>query len=530
MNTSIILSMVKKDTTQKRKPLWDVTSHYPDLPTITQDITTEICIVGAGITGLSLGYLLCKEGKKVVIVDKSEIGFGETGVTTAHLTYMLDDRWKVLEKLHGTEKIKMLLESHKEAIDTIEATVKKEKIDCDFERVDGYLFLGSGDKEEVLDQELEVAHRLGFKKMKKMQEIDPAQKNLGPAVKFPDQAQFHPLKYLNGLVKAILKNGGEIYTHAMVQNLEEASDGVRVSLESGNLIKAKKVVMATNTPFEDKKSKMYTKQSAYRTYAIGIEVPEKTVKKALYWDTETPYHYIRWYSYPDAKSKVHHELIVGGEDHKTGQQDNNVNPYDKLLTWTRQKFPEAKRDTAHEWSGQVMEPNDRLGFIGINPGSKRVYVATGFSGSGMTYGVVAAKIIADLLLRKKNRLAPIYDPARTSLKNIGKFIQENTNVAIRYVNGRMPSKNRNSKNIPNGTGVVVSRGSEKVAIFKDTHGKVCEYSAICTHLGCIVTWNSLETTWDCPCHGSRFSAHGKVLNGPARFHLKKMKKGKSAEG
>lgn len=505
----------KRDTPSRKKfihkPLWDTTSHHPTLPKLEKDITTDICVIGAGITGLSLAYMLSEQGKKVVIVDKGEVGFGETGVTTAHLTYALDDRFIDLVRMHGLKKITFLLDSHVDAIDTIEATVKKEHIDCEFERVDGYAFLGSGDTSETLERELDTLHRLKYDQISALPE-SPAGSHLGSCLKFPDQAQFHPLKYLNALSDRVIKNGGEIYVNSLVQNLEETQDGVHVKLENGCTIQAQTAVMATNTPFIDKESKMYAKQAAYRTYAIGVEIPKDSVTNALYWDTEEPYHYVRL--------SAHNMLIVGGEDHKTGQQAANYDPFENLLQWTREKFPMIQESTMYKWSGQIMEPVDRLAFIGLNPGNKRVYVATGFSGSGMTYGVVAAKIITDLIDGKKHPLVELFDPARSVLKGAKRFLKENGNVAAKYIGNLFSKHHESVEELPNGTGMIVGQGKDKTAVFKDKQGKVCKFSATCPHMGCTIGWNHIEGTWDCPCHGSRFDTQGKVLNGPARTHLR----------
>lgn len=504
-----------------KKPLWDVTSRHPTLPELTKNLTTEICIIGAGITGLSLAYILSAQGKKVIIIDKGEVGFGETGVTTAHLTQVLDDRYTELVSMHGKVKIRALLESHIDAINTIEDIVKREKIDCEFQRVDGYLFLGKKDTPETLEQELDMAHRLGYTRVEQVKH-GPVGTDIGVCLKFPDQAQFHPLKYLNGLASIVLKNGGEIYVNSFVRNLEEVENGVRVELENGHTVQAQNVIMATNAPFMDKESMIYAKQAAYRTYAIGLEVPRGSVANALSWDTDIPYHYIRMYTFKDEHAQAHEFLMVGGEDHKTGQQKEQSDPHNNLLRWAREKFPMVQENTIYTWSGQVLEPTDRLAFIGRNPGNKYVFVATGFSGSGMTYGVIAAKIITDLINGKKNALSEIYSPARSMLKGAMRFMKENANVGIEYVGNLLSQKQPNIDDLSNGSGVVTGKGKEKTAVYKDAHGKIRKLSAVCPHRGCAVGWNSIEGTWDCPCHGSRFDAHGKVINGPARGHLKQI--------
>jgi len=497
------------------KPLWDTLLNKASFPTLTTDLETDVCIIGAGITGITAGYLLAKEGKKVVVIDKNSVGGGESGATTAHLTYVLDDRYYELEELHHEETANLILKSHAEAIDTIESIAKKENIDCDFERINGYLFLGIEDEEKNLDKELETVHKLGHIEVTKGNSSDLFTGKIGPHLKFPNQAQFHPLKYLMGLSQCIVKNDGEIYENVFATDVEETENGVEVTLEDGKIIRAKSVIVATNTPFNDR-LKMHTKQAPYRSYVIAVEIPKNVLEKALYWDTEDPYHYVRFYSQAEREF-----LIIGGEDHKTGQRNNNLDPFQELLRWTQVKFPLIDSKIKYQWSGQVLEPMDGVAFIGLNPGDKNTYIGTGYSGSGMTYGTIAGVLLTDLIIGKTNILAKLYDPARKDLHGAGDFLKENLNVAKQYVGALLPQGDKDDVKKPaSETGCVVNEGLQKVAVYKNKAGKVCKYSAVCPHLGCIVKWNDQAKSFDCPCHGSRFDTEGKVLNGPAKKGLK----------
>lgn len=501
------------------QPVWDDFSLNFKLPELKNDLKVDVCVIGAGISGLSAAYMLSSQGKKVVVIDKGQIGFGETGVTTAHLTCALDSRYFDLESLHGKDSTKLLLKSHLESIDLIESIVKKEKIDCDFKWVNGYLYLGDNDKEETLDKEMLSIQKLGFKKISKENTKISGMK-LGIYLKFPDQAQFHPLKYLGGLVKSILKNNGEVYENVMAVDIKEDKKGVQVKLENGLIVAADNVVVATNVPFNDLFA-MHTKQAAYRTYAIAMEIPADEIEQALYWDTEEPYHYIRLYKQTIKSSKDY--LIVGGEDHKTGQDDSKVDHYAEIFKWTKKNFPTAKGDIKFQWSGQIIEPIDGIAFIGLNPGSKRTYIATGFSGSGMTYGPLSAKIITDQIAGKNNKYSELYSPSRKNIKALPAFLKEGLNVASQYADVLLPADNVNTlKKLEKESGTIVSEGLQKVAVYKNKAGKVCKYSAVCPHLGCIVNWNNEAKSFDCPCHGSRFDKEGKVLNGPAKENLKKL--------
>jgi glycine/D-amino acid oxidase-like deaminating enzyme/nitrite reductase/ring-hydroxylating ferredoxin subunit len=484
------------------RSLWMQTSELRALPPLAQDLRTEICVMGAGIAGITTAYLLARSGKRVVVLDDGPAGGGETGRTTAHLSNALDDRYHVLERLHGVEGARTAAASHTAAIDRIESIVREEAIECDFERLDGYLFVPPGESLDVLDAELEAARRAGVAGVERVGRAPLASFDTGPCLKFPRQGQFHPLAYLNALVAAIGRLGGQVFGRTHVTGVE-AGPPARVATEMERTVTADFVVCATNTPVIDWLV-IHSKQAAYRTFAIAAR-RSGPIMRALYWDTADPYHYVRLSG--DA-------LIIGGEDHKTGQEDDATVRFRRLETWARERFPIESIE--YQWSGQVMEPVDGLGYIGRNPGDRgHVFVATGDSGHGMTHGTIAGILISDLILGQSNEWERLYDPSRKSLKSTAEYLKENINVAKQYIDYVTPGEVRTEAEIRRGEGGIVRQGLKKVAVYRDDEGNLHRASAICPHLGCIVHWNSLERTWDCPCHGSRFSPEGKVLNGPA---------------
>jgi nitrite reductase/ring-hydroxylating ferredoxin subunit len=295
----------------------------------------------------------------------------------------------------------------------------------------------------------------------------------------------------------------------------EAKDGqAQVRIAAGRTVTAGHVVVATNTPFNDR-FVMHTKQAAYRTYAIAAAVPRGTIPTALYWDTEDPYHYVRLHA-GDGDREL---LIVGGEDHKTGQADDPETRFARLEAWAHERFP-AIATVTHHWSGQVVEPVDGVAFIGRNPlDESNVYIATGDSGMGMTHGTIAGMLLCDLIAGRENEWAALYDPSRKSLRALPRWLSENLNVAGEITALVTPGEVSTIEEIPRGSGAVIRRGFAKVATYRDEDGVVHERSAICPHLGCVVVWNASEKSWDCPCHGSRFDALGRVVNGPAASDL-----------
>ncbi|HEV8202165.1 MAG TPA: FAD-dependent oxidoreductase [Candidatus Polarisedimenticolia bacterium] len=468
--------------------VWMDETTMPEGTPLTANRRVEICVIGGGIAGLTTAYLLGREGRKVLLLDDGRLAGGQTQRTTAHLSNVIDDGYASIERLHGKDGARLAAESHTAAILKIEAIVREERLDADFERLEGYLFLRAGGEPRCLQHELEAARRAGL-------DVEPVTRaplpayDTGPALRFRGQAQFHPLKYLAGLARAILRDGGEIHTGTKVSSVT-GGPLVRVRTEAGPVVVADAAVVATNTPFNDR-VEIQTKQAGYMTYAIAATVPAGSVAKALYWDTEDPYHYVRLQRLPQSGSDLDEAqrelLIVGGEDHKTGQADHTRPRYDRLEAWARERFPMI-REVMYRWSGQVRETIDGLGFIGKNPLDQGVYIATGDSGMGMTHGTIAGILLTDLLQKRKNRWSSLYAPARRKVGAVGGFLQENLNVARQYFDylRRKPSQ---------------------------------ELSLVCPHLGCLVNWNDAENTWDCPCHGSRFDRRGRVICGPANQDL-----------
>lgn len=492
---------------------WMTTADVPSYPPLDSDAECDVSIVGAGIAGLSIAYTLAGAGKSVIVLDDGPIGGGETGRTTAHLTWALDDYYVEIEKVHGADGARVAAESHRSAVDRVEAIVRQERIDCEFERVDGYWFSARPDDDRLLDAEAAAAIRAGAGHVDRLGAVPGVPFQTTAALRFANQAQFHPLKYLTGLARAFVRLGGRIHCGSHVAGFEQRPKRPQVKTKDKHTVTADSVVFATNSPVNDWVT-MHTKQSAYRTYVIGVRVPRNSIPRALYWDTLNPYHYVRLAPGTDGEPL----LIVGGEDHKTGQAHDLEGRFGALLEWTRRHFPMAG-DIAYRWSGQVLEPNDYMGFIGRNPGSENVFIATGDSGQGMTHSTIAGMIIPDLILGVENRWAKLYDPARVTPRSAVPFLRETVNVAAQYADWLTPGEVSSPDEIKPGTGAVMREGTKKYAVYRDDDGALHTRSAVCPHLFCIVDWNSVEKTWDCPCHGSRFDRFGKVINGPANGDL-----------
>jgi nitrite reductase/ring-hydroxylating ferredoxin subunit len=376
--------------------------------------------------------------------------------------------------------------------------------------VDGYLFPGS-DGPDAVNEEADALRRLGIP-FKPMNE-PPIPGLTGPCLKFFGQGQFHPRKYLAGVAAAIRKHGGVIHTDTRVVRIEGGTPCV-VHTHGGNTVTAGAVVVATNAPF-DAGVLLHTKMAAYTTYAVALGIPRMAVPVALYWDTEDPYHYIRTQPGDDGTDF----LIVGGEDHKTGQADDQSERWAHLVSWGRQHFPAAGQVRYH-WSGQVFETPDGLGLIGAAPWGRNLFVITGDSGMGMTHCTLGAKLVANLIHGRDDPLAGVYDPSRWMPVALRTFLAENLNLAAQYTDWLTGGDVKSVDQIPPGHGATIRRGLHHLAVYRRKDGTTCELSATCRHLGAVVRWNPGEQTWDCPAHGSRYSCEGKVIHGPAVEGLK----------
>jgi glycine/D-amino acid oxidase-like deaminating enzyme/nitrite reductase/ring-hydroxylating ferredoxin subunit len=489
------------------------TASLPAFPPLPADTSADVCVIGAGIAGLTSAYLLSREGQDVVLIDALGIGAGETGRTTAH--FFPPDEWYVdMEKGFGSDNARLIARSFANAIELVESIVQRERIDCEFERLDGYLYALPGNGFKDLDKEYDAAQRAGVD-VERLERVPGLSFDTGPCIRYRNQAQFHPLKYLSGLAQAFVRNGGKIFCGTRAVSIDGDKD-VHIVDTTGGKIRAKSVVVASNTPFNDRVT-MHTKQAGYRTYVIGMRVPRGSVPRLLLWDTGDPYYYLRIETPGPAAD--HDILVVGGADHKVGLDTHPEHRYNEIERWVRERFPMVQA-VEYRWSGEVMEPSDGPAYLGRNPtGDRNVYIITGDSGNGMTHCTIGAALVTDLIMGRANPWQSIYDPARKVKHGITDFVTEQANTLSQYGEWVTGGEVGSAQEIAAGDGAIVRDGTRKLAVYRDEQGELHALSAKCTHLGCVVHWNSAERSWDCPCHGSRFDTNGAVLHGPASSAL-----------
>jgi glycine/D-amino acid oxidase-like deaminating enzyme/nitrite reductase/ring-hydroxylating ferredoxin subunit len=483
----------------------------------------DVVVVGSGIAGLSCAYELAARGRSVIVLDRGDIGSGMTARTTAHLASALDDDYAKLLKSRGLDCARQLYQSLLASINRVEEIQSIESIDCDFARVNGFWILAAGTPASQLDEELEACEKIGVRVYDCREQTPLHTERLVRSLRFPAQARFHPTKYLAGLVASIKRKGGRLFANSCVERIEEKQGKMIVTVAAGHKVHAADVIVATNSPV-NVQVPIHTKQAPYRTYAIAAKIPRGELPDALYWDTHNPYHYVRL----QPLSERTNVIIIGGEDHKSGEADDGERRFKSLENWARDRLPQMGEVT-HRWSGQCLEPADRVSFIGQSPDNEHVFIVSGDSGQGITNGVVAGMMIADVLTWGSSPWSELYDPSRKLGSSIGAFLSENITPLVNFAEYLSAANIAAVEELKAGEGRVVRNGLKKIAACRDHDGELHLHSASCTHLGCVVHWNTLEQCWDCPCHGSQFAPDGTALNGPAVSPLAKVKPSKRLE-
>jgi glycine/D-amino acid oxidase-like deaminating enzyme/nitrite reductase/ring-hydroxylating ferredoxin subunit len=499
-------------SSERSASLWGRHSSI-EAPSLEANATAEVAVIGAGIAGLSIAYELARSAKEVVVLDRGRIGGGMTARTTGHLASELDDYYHVLIEKRGVDAAREVCRAQIEAVDRVETIVREEGIECDFRRLDGYLFLAPGTEPTLLEKEYEAARRVGLEVAWADRAPIPGVRT-GRCLRFASQGRFHPLKYLDGLVEALRRRGARLYGDTIVNDVAEEGDGgVVVRMAGGAEMRVRACAVATNSPFNE--VEVHYKQAPYRTYAIAGRVPRGSVEDALFWDTLDPYHYVRLQPADDASDW----LISGGEDHKTGEADDMEVRFALLESWTRAHFPSFGA-VEHRWSGQVLEPVDHVALIGRSTTGRNIYMATGDSGQGLTNGVAAGRLVAALIGGRELPYAEAHDPQRAVRSAVKEFVVENLDAARKLAEKVTPAEVGSADEIKPGEGAILRQGLKKLAAYRDPSGAIRSVSAECTHAGCIVSWNPFEKCWDCPCHGSHFAPDGTAINAPAVEPLK----------
>lgn len=470
----------------------------------------DAVIIGAGITGLTTAILLQQQGKKCIVLEGHQVGFGTTGGTTAHLNTFYDTDYSQIAKDFGEEAAKHSAAAAKESITLVQELSAKYAIDCDFECKDGIVYSETDSETKDLIKELEASRNAGVDVVEVRENGVPVPFEF--AISYKDQAQFHPLKYIAGLAKAFVDLGGVLVVDAFVRDTAK-EEAIHIAETDTGTYRGHNLIYATHLPpgitvFD-------TECAPYRSYVLAVKLKNGDYPKDMVYDSKDPYHYIRTHEIDGEPY-----LVVGGEDHKTGHGDPEES-FAALEAYARKYY--YVESVAYRWSAQYYQSIDGMPYIGEMPASDgHVFVATGYNGNGMILGTIAGKMISDAILGKPSEYKDVFNPSRIKpVAGFQEFVKENLDVAYRFFADRIGVEDLESfKDVPVDTGVVVDYQGEKLAVYKDEHGKISMLSPTCTHAGCIVRFNPAEKSWDCPCHGGRYDLEGQVIAGPPRANLK----------
>ncbi|MFL0365822.1 FAD-dependent oxidoreductase [Pseudobacillus sp. 179-B 2D1 NHS] len=493
------------------EPLWRADTKLPSFPALTEQVYADTVIVGGGITGIITAYMMTKEGKKVVILEADELLNGTTGHTTAKVTAQHNLIYDQLITSVGEDQARMYYEANAEAAHWIKETIEQQGIDCDWQEEAAYVYTNDEEKEKSLQKEAESYKKLGIDGA--LVDSMPWKVPFKQAVQMNGQARFHPLKFLKPLVEYIVKNGGAIYEHSPAEDIEKGEKPA-VLLKSGVKAIGNHVVIATHFPFYDN-GFYFAKLYPTRSYVIAIK-PKKQFPGGMYITAEQPTRSVRSTVYDGQEA-----LLISGDGHKTGKGQPTAEHYQNLIKFAEKEFGIEK--LLFTWSTQDLVPMDKIPYIGKADKDENIYSATGFKKWGMTTSVVAARILSDLIVNKQNRYAELFSPDRFKADpGVKQFVKQQSDVAATFVKGKLDYFFKDGDNLPVNQGMIINWEGTRAGAFKEENGTVHLVDTTCTHMGCECEWNDAERTWDCPCHGSRYSISGEVMEGPAKKPLKNL--------
>jgi len=489
---------------------WIASVPETDFPALEADDEADVVVVGGGITGITAAYLLSKAGKRVIVLEAGRVLNGTTGHTTAKITAQHDLIYDELIQHFGEDKAKLYYEANREALSFIRKTASELDVSCDLAEDTAYLYAQSDAGVAKLEREHEAYRRLGIPGSLSDRIAIPLEAKASLAME--RQARFHPMPYLRALIDRIVAAGSRLFEKTTVMKVEDGDVPV-VLTDRGHRISCRHVVSASHFPFADWKGFYFARLHAERSYVLGVRIGQE-YEGGMYLGVDQPSRSIRIVR--DEKQPL---VLIGGEGHKAGQSPCTIDRYETLREFAESLYP--VKEIAYRWSTQDLVSLDKLPYIGrINAASNRIWVATGYRKWGMTNGTAAAILLTNAILGEKEPYGELFDPVRMHADpDIKTFVKENVDVAKQLIAGKLELVHRHPDDIAAGEGAVVRFRGKRAGAYREADGTLHLVDTTCTHLGCETYWNDGDRTWDCPCHGSRFSYTGDVVEGPAKKPL-----------
>ncbi|SES29290.1 FAD-dependent oxidoreductase [Psychrobacillus sp. OK032] len=506
--------MTQKILPSESHSYWRAHKEFPVFPKLSEDIEVDVVIIGAGLTGITAAYLLSSSGKKVIVVEGNRILVGTTGFTTAKVTVQHGPIYQQLINTFDQVKARLYYDANTEAKEFMKQTIEQFNIKCDFETLPAYIYADTEAGVEEIEKEMDAYNTLGIEGATLTKDTGLPY-TVKQALKLENQGQFDPIKYAKALMEKAIANGVQFFEETRAKTVKSNT----VELMEGQKIRANKILVCSHFPFNDGDGLYFARMHSERSYALASIAPTN-YPKGMFINVEKPTRSVRTALGSDGKRY----LLIGGEGHVTGRFEGDTNEnYENLAAFGREQFKVSNYD--YRWSAQDLVTSDQLPYVGtITAGKSDVLVATGYAKWGMTNSTVAAKIMADLVLERENRYIELYNPARSKMKkeDITSFAKTNASVAKELVKGKTEIPDLKLEDIQSGSGDIIMMDGKKVGAYKDDQGKVYLVKPACSHMGCNVSFNNAESSWDCPCHGSRFSYNGDVIEGPAFEPLEKV--------
>lgn len=493
--------------------LWHaIQKQTPAYPSLTDYIEVDVAIIGGGITGVTTALRLIEGQKKIAILEAKKIGGMTTSFSTGNLYAPVQPYFQNIVSKFNAAVAKVVAQSRQFAIDYIERNVRDKNLNCQFQRRPWFIYTDNADRVDFLKKEIDTLKQLDLA-IDNISDL-PLPIPFKKAAALPDQARFNPLAYVLGLADYLKKNDCELYEDTRVLSITEENNTCVLKTERGRVL-AKKVVIATHSPIGIHGVQLFI--APYRSYVVAASLNDEELPEGHFWDVEEPHHTSATHALSGNTPNL---FLVAGSHHKTGQDKHTESHYESLKSFLTTYFPKA--DITYHWSAQHFKSADLLPFIGYaSRRNKNILMATGYFADGLVYGTLAGLVMGDLILGIDNPCASTFQSTRLTPISSPLFVKENANVFMQYLKDQPMMPLKNFEDIKAGEAKVISKHGEKWAVYREPNNQLHVVSAVCTHMKCIVNWNDAEKTWDCPCHGSRFTIDGDVLEGPAIENLQK---------